>query len=102
MAISLRSELKVADEVWIATALLHREHPGSADFSIAQIVRRVQREGLYGSLRPGVYIFGCPMRYNWRARPLRKWICSSQTMNRLHSKHVDGIQFLVSLHGAPL
>ena len=28
---------KVADEVWIATALLHREHPGRLDFTIAEI-----------------------------------------------------------------
>ncbi|MGB2678702.1 MAG: hypothetical protein WAN12_16585 [Candidatus Acidiferrum sp.] len=55
MAVSLRSDLKVADEVWIATALLHRERPDSADFSIEEIVGRVQQENLYGSLRPGVY-----------------------------------------------
>ena len=56
MPISLRSELKVADEVWIAAALLHREWPGCVDFSIEEIVERVQRENLYGSLRPGVYV----------------------------------------------
>lgn len=56
MAVALRSELKVADEVWIAAALLHREHPESTDFSIEEIVERVQRENLYGTLRPGVYV----------------------------------------------
>ncbi len=56
MAVSIRSELKVADEVWIATVLLHREQPGSPDFSIEEIVERVRRENLYGSLRPGVYV----------------------------------------------
>ena len=56
MKVSLGSELKVADEVWIATALLHREQPGSPDFSIEEIVERAQRENLYGSLRPGVYV----------------------------------------------
>lgn len=56
MAVALRSELKVADEVWIAAALLHRERPESADFSIEEIVARAQRENLYGSLRPGVYV----------------------------------------------
>ena len=56
MAASLRSDLKVADEVWIATALLHREQPARADFSIEEIVERVQRENLHGSLRPGVYV----------------------------------------------
>ena len=56
MAVALRSELKVADEVWIATALLHRERPDFTDFSIEEIVARAQRENLYGSLRPGVYV----------------------------------------------
>jgi hypothetical protein len=48
--------VKVADEVWIATALLHREHPAAVDFSIEEIVERAQREGLHKPLRPGVYV----------------------------------------------
>jgi hypothetical protein len=56
MSISLRSELKVADELRIAPALLHRERPDHSDFSIEEIVERVQREELHGSLRPGVYV----------------------------------------------
>ena len=52
MTVSLRSGLKVADEVWIATVLLHRERPDRSDFSIEEIVERVQREDLHGSLRP--------------------------------------------------
>jgi hypothetical protein len=49
-------ELKVADEVWIATALLHKEHPGTADFAVDEIVERVRKEKLSDALRPGVYI----------------------------------------------
>jgi len=56
MTVALGSEVKVADEVWIATARLHQEHPESPDFSIEEIVERVRRENLYGSLRPGVYV----------------------------------------------
>jgi len=56
MAVAAKSQLKVADEVWIATALLHREHPESGDFSIEEIVERVRKEGLYEPLRPGVYV----------------------------------------------
>jgi hypothetical protein len=56
MSISLRSQLKVADEVWIATALLHCERADSSDFSIDEIIGRVHSEDLYGSLRPGVYV----------------------------------------------
>lgn len=56
MPVSLRTKLKVADEVWIAAALLHRENPDREDFAIEEIVERVRREKLYGSLRPGVYV----------------------------------------------
>lgn len=52
----LRSQLKVADEVWVAAARLHREHPDQPDFSIEEIVDRARRENLRGSLRPGVYV----------------------------------------------
>jgi hypothetical protein len=51
-----RHELKVADEVWIATALLHREHPDQDDFTVAEIVERARKEGLTPELRPGVYL----------------------------------------------
>lgn len=48
--------LKVADEVWIATALLHRENPGREDFSVSEIVERTRREKLTPDLRPGVRV----------------------------------------------
>ncbi len=51
-----RHELKVADEVWLAAALLHREHPDRADFTVAEIVERARQEGLTPDLRPGVYV----------------------------------------------
>src|SRR4026208_33299 len=51
-----RHELKVADEVWIVTALLHREHPERDDFTGAEIVERARKEGLTPELRPGVYV----------------------------------------------
>ena len=50
------SQVKVADEVWISTALLHREHPGAPDFSIEEIVGRARKEGLQVPLRPGFYV----------------------------------------------
>jgi hypothetical protein len=49
-------ELKVADEVWIATALLHRENPVRKDFTVEEIVERVRKEKMSEALRPGVYI----------------------------------------------
>lgn len=49
------NEVKVADEVWIATALLHKEHPRQSSFSVEEIVARVKSEGITPSLRRGVY-----------------------------------------------
>src|SRR5882762_1612577 len=56
MRAQILTKLKVADEVWIAAALLHREHPQAPDFSIEEIVDRARREGLREPLRPGVYV----------------------------------------------
>src|SRR6266852_7614224 len=50
------TRLKVADEVWIAAALLHREEPQAVDFTVEHIVDRAHREGLCEPLRPGVYV----------------------------------------------
>jgi hypothetical protein len=56
MKTSSSVKLKVADEVWVACALLHRESPEAKDFSIEEIVRRAQQESPAESLRPGVYV----------------------------------------------
>ena len=56
MPASTKLLLKVADEVWIVAALMHREHPECPDFSIEEIVERARRQNLSGTLRPGVYV----------------------------------------------
>ena len=56
MSVATKASLRVADEVWIATALLHRDHPETADFAIEEIVARARRERLAGELRAGVYV----------------------------------------------
>lgn len=56
MYVTATVELKVADEVWIATALLHRENPKQADFSVEEIVERARAEGAHERFRPGVYV----------------------------------------------
>ena len=56
MKVAARAKIKVADEVWIATALLHREHQQRDDFSIEEIVNRAAIEGISGVNRPGVYV----------------------------------------------
>ena len=49
------SDVKVADEVWIATALLQREHPDREEFSLKEIEQRLKRENLSGGVRAGIY-----------------------------------------------
>jgi hypothetical protein len=51
-----RYPLKVADEVWIATALLHRENPDRDSFSASEIVDRLNKEHLTETIRPGVSV----------------------------------------------
>jgi hypothetical protein len=116
-ASKVRHALKVADEVWLATALLHREHPDRADFTVAEIVERARQEGLTPELRPGVYLHAnlhCvanrppnPGRYlmlvetgpNRRRlyRPGDLFITNDDRLSRLT---IPGIQFLVPLERA--
>src|SRR3990170_3243465 len=51
----LSTEIRVADEVWLALALLHREQPEAIDCSLADIEARLRREGIAGEVRKGVY-----------------------------------------------
>jgi len=48
--------IKVADEVWIGCALLHRENPSRHDFHTSEIVDRVVKENIFGRFRPGIII----------------------------------------------
>ena len=54
----MATSIRVADEVWIATALLHRRYPEEGDFTVGEIVRRARAEKITGveSLRPGVQV----------------------------------------------
>jgi hypothetical protein len=47
-----RPEIKILDEVFIAAALLHREHPEKQDFTISEIIARAEAENPAGKLRP--------------------------------------------------
>ena len=49
------NDVKVADEVWIATALLHLEHPEKTDFTVKASVERAGLENLCPR-RPGVQV----------------------------------------------
>ena len=54
----MTNSIRVADEVWIATALLHRQYPDERDFTVGEIVRRAETEKITGTepLRPGVQV----------------------------------------------
>ena len=51
-----RAEVTCAVEVFLATALLHREQPSGEDFTISEIVGRAAREGIHGELRSGINV----------------------------------------------
>jgi hypothetical protein len=56
MNVKVVHRIKVADEVWLATALLHRENPSRNDFTLNEIVERAAKEGIVDERRPGVYV----------------------------------------------
>ena len=51
---STAAGIRLADQAWIATALLHREHPERADFSIQEIVDRARQEHWSAEVPPGL------------------------------------------------
>ena len=55
---NIEKRIRVADEVWIAAASLHRDHPDRADFSIGEIMTRAESGNVTGvrPLRPGVRV----------------------------------------------
>lgn len=50
------TDIKVADAVWIATAMLHRKHSEQPDFAIEEIVEQAKQESRNIPFRPGVYV----------------------------------------------
>ena len=50
--------IRVADEVWIAAASLHRSNPDRADFTVDEIMRQAETVNVTGvsPLRPGVKV----------------------------------------------
>ena len=45
----------VADEVWVALAMLHRNQPERASFYASEIVDQIRAEKAAGSFRPGIH-----------------------------------------------
>lgn len=55
-AITKGIDLKVADAVWVATAMLQKENPKAEGFSVADIVKKVARENLTEGEESSVYL----------------------------------------------
>jgi hypothetical protein len=53
---AIMTDVTCADEVFIATALLHKEKPNESHFTIQEIVTRAARENIRGEMRPGVHV----------------------------------------------
>jgi hypothetical protein len=54
-----KPEIKVADEVWLALAMLHQRSPQSQDFSVEEIMdfaKNTKELRFMGPLRPGFYV----------------------------------------------
>jgi hypothetical protein len=51
-----QASLRIADEVWVILALLHRSFPEREDFSVAEIVRCAAKEEIAGPQRPGLRV----------------------------------------------
>jgi hypothetical protein len=49
-----QAHILVADEVWLALAILHREHPRRTSFSAKEILAQVKSERAHTELRAGV------------------------------------------------
>ena len=56
MSLKTKPQIKVADEVWLATALLAPGKPFQEDFTVKEIESVPQEEGLIDERRPGVYL----------------------------------------------
>jgi hypothetical protein len=53
---AVNADVSCAVEVFLATALLHREQPSRPDFTIQEIVSRAARENITGEMRQGVSV----------------------------------------------
>ena len=56
MSLTSAQGIKLADEVWIATAMLHRKRPSAQDFTIEEIVDSARNERISATERAGVYV----------------------------------------------
>jgi len=49
--------MTIADSVWLATAMLHRENALAQDFSVREIIQKVSAAHLIDGFKPGLSVF---------------------------------------------
>ncbi|HUI79187.1 MAG TPA: hypothetical protein VLY24_14780 [Bryobacteraceae bacterium] len=84
--------IRVADETWIATALLHREQPDREDFTVQEIIQRARLENLTGELRPGVGVHAswhCVANRPPKPATLRMLYATGKSTRRLYREGDD-------------
>lgn len=75
--------MTIADSVWLATALLHRENERASDFSVQQIIEKVRAAHFFDSYRPGLPVFASKHCVaNKAPNPLRHRILIETTRGR--------------------
>jgi AbrB family looped-hinge helix DNA binding protein len=75
--------MTLADSVWLATALLHRENSHAADFSVQEIVEKALTAKLVENYRPGLPVFASKHCVaNKSPNPLRYRILLETTRGR--------------------
>jgi AbrB family looped-hinge helix DNA binding protein len=48
--------MTIADAIWLATALLHRNDAQAADFAVQDIIQKATQENLAGGFKPGLQV----------------------------------------------
>jgi hypothetical protein len=56
MRLKTTRSVKVADQVWVIAALLHREQPAREDFAVDEIMARARSEALTRPPRPSFHV----------------------------------------------
>jgi len=49
--------MTIADSIWTAAALLHRENSAATDFSTSEIIEKANEAGLVKGFKPGLQVF---------------------------------------------
>jgi hypothetical protein len=80
-------DLKVADAVWVATAMLQRENPEANGFAVGEIVAKVRQEDLTGGQESSIYLHAnqhCVANRSPNDAKLRMLFQTKENLRRLY------------------